>query len=303
VPFFTLVHVGITRQLNRLSAAVGALAPAGRAVDASDARAVDAVGPSPGGGQTQRIALPRRKIFAADDEFDELVATFNALLADIRDERRIRTDRENALERALKRSEFLLREVHHRVKNNLQMLISMFSLHAERLREPERSVMLDAERRIRSLALVHVQLYQDENITSVEVVTYTGALLNSLTAAARGHDGAAVGLSVRGEPVDVPLDKAIPLALVLNELGTNAIKHAFASREAGEITVDIERHDDTLVVALSDNGCGVGPDFSIDGSANFGLTIVATLLEQIDARLRHERPATGGTRFVVTVPL
>ena len=285
-PFVALVHFGITRQLNRLTASVGKLGE-------TDAGAVD-----------RKVSLSRRRIFASGDEFDELVDAFNRLLAGIRDERRMRSEHARALEKALERSEFLLREVHHRVKNNLQMLISLFNLQAERLPERERAVMLDAERRIRSLALVHIQLYQDENITTVELVTYSEALLNSLTAAGRIGGGPGIRVAVRGRQTEVSLDKAIPLALVLNELGTNAIKHAFAPGEPGEIAVEvIQERDGCLVVSFADDGCGVSEGFSVDASANFGLTVVETLLAQIDASIRYEPRDALGARFVVTVPL
>jgi len=184
------------------------------------------------------------------------------------------------------------------------MLISLFNLQAERLPPRERAVMLDAERRIRSLALVHIQLYQDENIASVELVTYAEALLNSLTAAGRIGGGPGIRVAVRGRPTEVSLDKAIPLALVLNELGTNTIKHAFVPGEPGEIAVEVlPERDGRLVVTFSDNGRGVEDGFSVGGSANFGLTVVQTLLDQIDASIRYEPRDALGARFVVTVPL
>ncbi|MFW6288774.1 MAG: histidine kinase dimerization/phosphoacceptor domain -containing protein, partial [Spirochaetota bacterium] len=126
VPFFFLVHFGVMRRLSRLTTAVSAMS---RNLPDHD---------------LANLTFAPRKIFSAEDELDELVRAFNALLAGIRDQRQMRADREVELKRSLEHSQFLIREVHHRVKNNLQMLISLFSLHAGRLGESERAVMLEA---------------------------------------------------------------------------------------------------------------------------------------------------------------
>ena len=284
-PFVILVHFAVTRQLKRLTTAVGEISSRLDGTDIDD------------------LEFRRRKLFPRDDEFDQLVRAFNALLGGIRDERRIRMDREQALEQALTRSEYLLREVHHRVKNNLQMLISMFSLHAERLGTTEKAVMREAEHRIQSLALVHVQLYQDESITGVELVSYARTLLNRLIASSHSDGYANILPMVDGDAVELPLDKAIPLALVLNELVTNAIKHAFAARPDGMISIVVKRRADLVIVTVCDDGRGLDESFSLADSAGFGLTIAATLMDQIDAEMRFENRSAGGACFRLTIPL
>jgi two-component sensor histidine kinase len=285
IPVFLLVHLAITKQLGKLSGTVRDLS---HSLESA---------------HLPNIQLNRRKIFREHDEFDELVRTFNRLLEGIRQERRIRTQREAELERALQQSHYLLREVHHRVKNNLQMLISLFTLHADRLGDSEREVMKEAKNRIRSLALVHIQLYQKESISGVEIVSYTRSLLDNICASVGNTGQTRIARTVAGDEVELPLDKAIPLALVLNELTTNAIKHAFAPESEGLIAIAVRRSGGAVTVRITDNGKGVSDGFSLTESTGFGMTIVNALLHQIDATIRHDVPPEGGTSFELTIPM
>ena len=219
------------------------------------------------------------------------------------------TERKRAEEQiraALAEKEVLLKEIHHRVKNNMQVISSLVALQADRLPDGAmRSVFQDVSHRVRSMALVHEKLYQSADMAQVEFAEYSQSLLNYLW---RAHETAASGvrLALDLEPVPLSVDTAVPCGLILNELVSNALKHAFRGRgQRGEAVVEGEvavslRGDagGRVCLRVRDNGAGLpaGLDWRQAGSS--GLRLVQMLAGQLDATV--DVCSNQGTEFTVT---
>jgi PAS domain S-box-containing protein len=220
-------------------------------------------------------------------------------ITDMREAAQAVQQRTNALSAALREREVLLSEIHHRVKNNLQLVSSMLALQA-RLAGPEtKHALAEGQRRIDSIALVHEQLYGSRNLSSVNLARYTEALIPELCRAS----GAAERVSISLELVDVELvpERAVPCALVVSELVTNALKHAFPADRSGTIRVRLERQPEgRLRLTVSDDGVGLDVGVLGEEPTSLGLDLVAIFAKQLDAELSVEREA--GTQFVLTFP-
>ncbi|ADK82863.1 sensor histidine kinase [Sediminispirochaeta smaragdinae] len=250
----------------------------------------------------REITIPGRKIFSTKDEFDQLVAAFNQLLREIRKERDIREKNETTLIRLLKEKDVLLREVHHRVKNNLQIIISLIGLQSATMNTEEgKQALEEAERRIKSLALVHEQLYLEDSIDTVDLRAYIDSLLNNISLTMNRGGPNAVMIRTSGDHVHLSLDRAIPLALILNELCTNAFEHAFPDGTQGRIEVFVAAKEAYFTVTVTDNGKGFSDHMLQEQATGFGLTIVQKLIEQIDATLSRESKGKG-TIFSMSIP-
>jgi two-component sensor histidine kinase len=286
LPVFLLVQLAITRQLDRLTVQLA---------DRKNRVPDDAL---------KELTLDRRKLFRKRDELDQLVDAYNQLIREIRKERRVRIESEENLLASLKEKEILIREVHHRVKNNLQVVISLLHLQETDLESEQGQLVLQqAGRRMASLALVHEQLYSEDTVETIELRAYTQDLLNNLAFSMSDYGDNGVALSVRGDEVRVSLDQAIPLALIMNELCTNAFEHAFTDFSGGTIEVEIECRKDNFTVSLCDNGRGIPESFSIGTGEGFGLNLVASLAGQLEADLSCRRREGGGSCFFITAPL
>ena len=185
----------------------------------------------------------------------------------------------------LKEREILLREIHHRVKNNLQIIVSMINLQKNSLPEGEGKALMEIENRISSMALIHDQLYNSENLETIHMPDYIERLADSILSAFDLHNE---GPDLKLETADInfSLDMAIPLGIITNELLTNCIKHAFVDREWGTIGVSLSTADETQEKAFRlvvyDNGRGMetkGESTLREGG--LGLTLVEQLIHQI----------------------
>lgn len=193
---------------------------------------------------------------------------------------------EEALRSSIAEKELLLKEVHHRVKNNLQVISSLLSLQFRKVKSSEvRSFLRDTQNRIRSMAMLHEILYRSENIAHVSLPLYVKSLCDHV---ARSYDSAARNIRLRHRMIDVTLnlDQAITAGLIINELVSNALKHAFPSRAEGEILVELERADEQhLSLRISDNGIGLPAETDPLGTDTLGLLLVRTLCRQLGARM------------------
>lgn len=199
--------------------------------------------------------------------------------------------------RRARQKDLLLREIHHRVKNNLQVISSILKLHAERMQAPEaRAAFEDTQQRVRAIALLHEQLHQAPASGPVALAPYLRAVVASLLGAA--GDGVQAELVL--EELDVSLDQALPVGLIFNELVTNAMKHALPPGAEGPLRLRVESRRDgeraTLVVA--DNGTGFVGEPRSD---SLGLHLVRTLTRQLDGEL--ELSSDGGARVRIVFPL
>jgi two-component sensor histidine kinase len=186
------------------------------------------------------------------------------------------------LKASLVEKETLLKEIHHRVKNNLQIISSLISLQAENLKDPmQQRLFRDTCDRVKSMALVHEKLYQSKDLARVELAEYTRHLMNELLQAG-GPAGKKVRLQLELEPVYLTVDAAIPCGLILNELTTNSLKHAFRDRATGEIAVQLRSGPDDLVrVRFHDDGQGFPKDIDWRRPHTLGLQLLQMLTKQL----------------------
>jgi two-component system, sensor histidine kinase PdtaS len=213
-------------------------------------------------------------------------------------EARVR-DRTVELTRRLNEREVLLREVHHRVRNNLQLVSSLLSMHARQIQNAgSRTMLEECQNRVETISLIHEWLYQSKDVSQISFAHYVRSLATNVFSAA-GVSPASIALEVAIEDVAVSLDRAIPCGLILNELITNAVKHAFPDGRRGVVRIECRPADPgRLLLAVSDDGVGLPSDLAIRQSDSLGLRLIHALAEQIEAEIEVER--TSGTSFRLT---
>ena len=204
--------------------------------------------------------------------------------------------RARELELALEQKTSLLHEVDHRVKNNLQLISSLLLLQTRRTAdEGTRRALRSMLERVGAIATVHRRLFQGGDVQRFDVSDFLRDLANDLAASARRDD---LQLRLDLEAVAIPATQAAPLALVANELISNALRHAYPEGQAGVITIRCHRRDGEFDLEVADSGVGLPPPAERNG---FGLTIAQLLAQQLKARLSLE-DAQPGVRAVVTLP-
>ena len=215
------------------------------------------------------------------------------------------TERKRADERlrgSLREKEVLLQEVHHRVKNNLQVISSLISLQSAGLNDPALRAELDDVRdRVRTMAMVHEKLYQSPDLAQLNFEEYASSLVHYLQGA-HGKAAASVRVVLATQPARLPVAIAVPCGLILNELASNAFKHAFSGRTGGELTVGLE-HDpasNQICLRVSDDGPGLPPNLDWRQSSTLGLRLVQMLSHQLGGTV--ELRSGPGTEFRVTFP-
>jgi two-component system, sensor histidine kinase PdtaS len=214
-------------------------------------------------------------------------------------ERKSRRDR---LQAALEEKNILLGEIHHRVKNNLQIVHSLLDLQSARLTDPLALEMLrDSQSRIHSMALIHQTLYGSNDFGQVDFGSFLDALVPALIESYRTEPGL-IRLEVDTTQVNLPIDLAVPCGLAANELITNALKHAYDRSSSGEIFVSLRRETPgTVTLAVSDLGKGLPPDLDTAQTETLGLKLVGLLAEQLGGTLTINR--ANPTRFAIQFPV
>ena len=219
----------------------------------------------------------------ADDELGHLVDGFNTMLSQIE-------ERDDALRTSLREKEVLLKEVHHRVKNNLQIIASLLDLQARNVDDPSFSVMLqDSRNRVRSMGLIHEHLYGTEELARIDLPDYIQDLCRTL---ASSYAEGARQVEVEVADVAFDIDSAIPCGLVINELVSNAFKYAFPDG-GGHVTVRLGEVDGGYELVVADDGVGLPADIDPTNSPSLGLQLVSALVGQLRGELSYER--NGGT--------
>lgn len=194
---------------------------------------------------------------------------------------------EEQIKSSLAEKEVLLKEIHHRVKNNMQVIASLISLQADQSQDNTvRDVLEDVTRRVRSMAMVHEKLYQSADLARIDFAEYAQSLLNYLWRS-YGNEASDIRLTTKFEPVSLPVNKAVPCGLILNELVSNALKHAFPVNTGGEVTVSLRNGDQgQVVLRVGDNGQGLPAGFDWSQTNSLGLRLVQMLAGQIDASVK-----------------
>jgi two-component sensor histidine kinase len=220
-----------------------------------------------------------------------------AVVANLRDV----TDRremEQQLRVSLQEKEILVREVHHRVKNNLQIILSLLNLQAETVQAPQvHEIFMVSKQRVKAIAMIHERLYSSGDLSSVGLCDYLKDLVHTIVQANRPDGSIAVQVDI--PPIRLSVNTAVPCGLIVNELVTNSIKHAFAKGQKGRLKVEVRSApENRLALLVEDDGRGLPEHIRLEDAKSLGLTIVRTLAKQLGGTVDVQRAA--GARFHVT---
>ncbi|WP_028296729.1 sensor histidine kinase [Olivibacter sitiensis] len=196
-------------------------------------------------------------------------------------------------------NETLLREIHHRVKNNLQMITSLFNMQSRRTHSPEAlSALNEGRSRLKSIALIHNKLYQQDRLNRVNVQEYIQQLSDYLLGLYQG-DESKIAVEVAAEKIELDVDTAVPLGLIVTELFTNSLKYAFTKHEEGIIKIKIDHQDEGYCMEFSDSGEGIPADVDPVHSNTLGLRLVRDLTQQLSGvfQYKNEGKAVFFVRF------
>ena len=251
-------------------------------------------------GSVRCVAAHGRMLFAEPDERfaepnDRRPVRLIGTVRDVTDER----EADRRVAEALAAKEVLLREVNHRVKNSLQLVSAILALQSRGLPELSRREFEEARLRIQAVALVHERLYKAEDVRRVNLRAFLGALCRDLKQATVG--GRAIEIVLDVPRIMAPNNQAVPLALIVNELVTNALKYAYPDG-TGTIHVSVARDADALCLTVSDDGVGLAPDFEERAKKSLGMRLVRAMAQQIGGSVAHERRHRG-TAFRVSFRL
>ena len=229
-----------------------------------------------------------------EDELINRVSMVQVVVQDITE----RKEGEERIRASLAEKEVLLKEIHHRVKNNLQIVSSLLHLQTRDLEDSEViAVFDDSQHRIRSMALIHEELYKSEDLTRIDFARYIGNLTENLLES-YGVDPGSISLELRVDDVLLGIDTAIPLGLIINELISNALKHAFPGDRQGRIWLTLSPgEDERFELTVSDDGIGMPDAIDLANPQSLGLRLVNTLAAQLRSKVLFER--ANGTRFTI----
>lgn len=226
----------------------------------------------------------------------------SASVRDMTERRRLEATKRSAkhMKEALRREILLRREIHHRVKNSLQIVASLLFLRARSVTDKRLIEILEESRnRILSIALIHEKLYAIGSASTLELSDYIRQLIADVSQVYRATHANVVS-RVTTEPIKVGIDVAIPCGLIIVELVSNALRHAFPPGAPGEIHVEFHQADSKLRLCVSDNGRGLPQDFDPTNAKTLGLSLVADLSRQLDGDLTFK--TEGGTIVMITFP-
>ncbi|MBU4534981.1 MAG: PAS domain S-box protein [Euryarchaeota archaeon] len=222
-----------------------------------------------------------------DNQFHGILS----LLSDITDRKKA----EKRLKSSLNEKETLLKEVHHRVKNNLQIISSLLSLQYRNVEdETARDILKESQTRVRSISLVHEGIYLSQNISRIDFKNYINRLATDLLYSYRRHED--INLNISTDPLELNIETAVPCGLVITELVSNSIKHAFPGGK-GKIDIELNVLEDKYRLIIRDNGQGLPHDFESRRKSSLGLRLVDSLVDQLDGTLEYH--SNGGSEFKI----
>lgn len=214
------------------------------------------------------------------------------------------TDRRNdeiKIKKALTEKETLLREIHHRVKNNMQVIISLLKLQAQRIQDKDlKKPFEESEQRIRAMAMVHERLYQKNDLSGINFSEYIHNIISELKTAYH-IDGRKVAVKINVEDIVLEVDSAIPCGLIINELITNCFKYAFPEGRRGEVIVNFTKEGNTYNMTIRDNGVGLPVGFDHRQTTTLGLQLVNVLTKQLlgNFQIRTDRGTEAAIAFTI----
>lgn len=219
-----------------------------------------------------------------------------AYLKSIKNQRLI-AEQKHIIENALVEKDSLLKEIHHRVKNNLQMVSSLLSLQTKNTRSKAAIEALEeGKSRVKAMALIHQKLYQNDDLSVIEMQGYIESLINSVQSVYKkgGHN---INITIDAEGTELDIDRAIPFGLILNELVSNSFKYAFPENDDdGKIYIHLRKNGDQGYFEYTDNGVGLSEETDEHTNSSMGLRLINRLVNQLQSKLNIDRD-TDGVRF------
>ena len=215
------------------------------------------------------------------------------------------------IEKALHEKEVLLKEIHHRVKNNLTVISSLLEMQA-RISQDERvqTAFQNSQSRIQAMSAIHEQLYRSANLSHIDMDSYITGLAGELSELYAVPN---IGKRIEVRDVQLVIDQAIPCGLIINELLTNAFKYAFTAGagepavgsglNARQVAVSMQRDHEHCILLVSDNGCGLPDGFDVQSAKSLGLKLVNRLAGQLEGDLEVTSAAGRGTTYRITFPV
>ncbi|MBK8520645.1 MAG: hypothetical protein IPL54_07075 [Chitinophagaceae bacterium] len=192
----------------------------------------------------------------------------------------------SVIEKALKEKGFLMKEIHHRVKNNLQVISSLLKLQSHYIKDEQAlEAVKDSRNRVQSMALIHQNLYQDDNLAVIDVNDYTSKLCDNLFQSYNIHPSK-IKLIKEIEPINLDVDTLIPLGLILNELVTNSLKYGFPDGKAGAIKIELKESGNILTLKVYDNGAGLPADFETKYKTTFGYKMINAFIQKLKGEIK-----------------
>jgi PAS domain S-box-containing protein len=226
--------------------------------------------------------------------YDELFKGLKIALLDI-------TERKNAqqeLIKLLEQKEILLKEIHHRVKNNLMIISSLLNLQSRYIKDKSsKEIFTESQNRAKSMALIHERLYQSNDLKKIDFGEYIRSLSNELFNTYDADPGL-INLKINVESLFLDINTTVPLGLIVNELISNCLKHGFPDGRRGEIDVDLHSKDNYYELKVKDNGIGFPKDLNYENTDSLGLQMIVSLTDQIDGNIKLNN--TVGTEFIIT---
>jgi two-component sensor histidine kinase len=211
-----------------------------------------------------------------------------------------RKKQDQQLKKSLAEKEVLLQEIHHRVKNNLAIISSLLELQKENISEEMQELLSSSQSRIKSIAKVHEKLYKSTTLSDIPLDTYIEELAEEIKKAYTSKEKE-IELSMDVSSINVDINDAIPIGLILNELINNAFKHAFKDREEGVIKISLQKKADDMELVVANNGNKMADDFDIEKSDSLGMTLIKVLIQKINGSLKIKKEEW--TSFVITFNL
>jgi PAS domain S-box-containing protein len=204
---------------------------------------------------------------------------------------------EMKIQKSLDEKEIMLREIHHRVKNNLQVISSLLNLQSRYIKDPDSvEVFKESQNRVKSMAMIHEKLYQSPDLAYIDFSEYINSLIKSLFSSYLVNPDSIRAL-IEINDIYLDVNTAIPLGLIVNEIISNSIKHAFPQQQSGEIKIKMFIENGSNILEISDNGIGIPDDFNIENTSTLGMQLINSLKSQINSQL--EVFNQGGTYFKI----
>lgn len=235
-----------------------------------------------------------KKLLSLIDEF----AGITLMKWELERKEKKRQEAEENMRKSLAEKDVLLREVHHRVKNNMQIISSILSMQSRNIDDPRlKDIIQESQNRIHSMALIHENLYNHKSLANIMFSTYIKSLTGNI-ARTYSNQQASIHFDYQIDDAYLPMDIAIPCGLIINELISNSFKYAFQDKPSGIISIHFKNIiDDDFILTVADNGIGIPAEVNILKTKSLGMKILHRLVQQIDGELISD--FSNGTKFII----